>query len=448
MTLKAMVNGAQHLIVKRYAGPFWIRRRWLNKTQWLSYSELEGIQLKLLRGLICHCYKSVPYYRRVMDQQGIRLADIRSLDDIKRFPIINKGEVLRAGDSIISRNYPRWALRKGRTGGSTGTPMIVYRNIFSLGTDHAFVRRQFDWAGVGLREKTAWIFQRVVATPERKDARLYEYDPILRELTLSAYHCSHKTALDYAKLIKKHEIGVMVGYPSAIYLMAKACLNSDFKLRLRVVLSTWEAMTDAMRQTISEAFGCKIFDFYGSGERVVVIHKCDHGSYHIIPEYGYTELLPLGGHMEGYFRVISTGFWNKAMPLIRYDMGDVITKFCQKQCNCGRQFPVVDSIIGKEGDVIRSPSGVTLGVTVVVQVLYTVGGTNNVLETQFVQDKPDHITIEYVPSPNFTGDDLANMQHAAARFMPNDLKVDFKQVEAVRRTPMGKIRPIVSEIGV
>jgi hypothetical protein len=58
----------------------------------------------------------------------------------------------------------------------------------------------------------------------------------------------------------------------------------------------------------------------------------------------------------------------------------------------------------------------------------------------------EHITVEYVPGLKFTEDDLANMRNSAARFLPRDLKVDFKQVEAVKRTPMGKIRPIVSQI--
>ena len=445
MSIKAMTTGAAHLLVKRYIGPFWIRRRWLNKTQWLSNPELQKIQLKLLRRLVRHCYTSVPYYRRLMDERGITVDSVRTQEDIKKFPIINKKKVLEAGDSIISTRYPKWALRKGRTSGSTGTPMIVYRTLFSLGTEHAFARRQWDWAGVGLREKCAWVFQRVVAPPEKKNARLYEYDPIMKELTLSAYHCSPDTALDYAKAIKNYGIEVLVGYPSAVYLMAKTCINSGFKLDLRVVLSTWEAMTEPMRNTISEAFGCKIYDFYGSGERVVAIHTCERGSYHIIPEYGFTELVPMGEYEKGYYRVVSTGFWNKGMPLIRYDTGDVVTE-SDDYCSCGREFPVVKSIIGKEGDVIQSPSGIQLGVTAVVQILYTIGGTDNVLETQFIQDTLDHITIEYVPGQGFRADDLANMLQAAERFLPRDLKVDFKRVEAVRRTPMGKIRPIISHI--
>jgi len=445
MGFKAMTNGVAHLIVKRYAGPFWLHRRWLSKTQWLSSSELQKIQLKLLRRLVRHCYGSVPYYRNSMDERGISPDSIGTLKEIEKFPIINKREVLKAGHSIISTKYPKWAIHKGRTGGSTGTPMIVYRTLFSLGTEHAFIKRQWDWAGVGMREKSAWIFQRVVASPEKKDACLYEYDPILKELTLSAYHCSVDTALDYAKAIKERGIKVVVGYPSAIYMMAKTCMNSGFKLDLRVVISTWEAMTEPMRKTISEAFGCRIFDFYGSGERVAAIHKCERGSYHIVPEYGLTELIPVDECEEDHFRVVSTGFWNKAMPLIRYDMGDIVAR-SDDRCSCGREFPVVKSIIGKEGDIIQSPSGIQLGVTAVVQILYTIGGTNNVLETQFVQDALDHITVEFVPGPKFAEDDRTNMRNSAVRFLPRDLKVDFKQVEAVKRTPMGKIRPIVSQI--
>lgn len=446
MSIKAATNGLAHLLVKRYAGPFWLHRRWLNKTQWLSDSELKAIQLKLLKRLVRHCYDSVPYYRRLMDEGGISADGIQSLEDIKKFPIIDKKEVLKAGDSIVSTRYPKWTLRKGRTGGSTGTPLIMYRTLFSLGTEHAFARRQWDWAGVGLREKSAWIFQRVVARQEEKNPRLYDYDPFLRELTLSAYHCSADTALDYAKRIKEHDIKVVVGYPSAVYLIAKTCLNAGFKLDLRVVISTWEAMTEQMRKTIVEAFGCKIFDFYGSGERIVAIHKCEQGSYHIVPEYGYTELIPIEGCGADHYKIVATGFWNKAMPLIRYDIGDVVYKPAGCSCNCGRAFDVVDSVIGKEGDVIRSPSGVQLGVTAVVQILYTIGGTNNVLETQFVQDALDHVTVEYVPGHYFTEEDLVNMKNCAVKFLPSDLKIDFKQVEAVKRTPMGKIRAIVSQI--
>jgi phenylacetate-CoA ligase len=446
MTAKAMLTGAAHLIAKRVAGPFWRHRRWLEQTQWLSRDQLEEIQIEQLRSLVKHCYATVPFYTRLMDEYDIKPHSIRSLDDMDQFPILNKQEVIKAGASIISNKFPKWTLRKGRTGGSTGTPMIIYRNLASLGTEHAFARRQWDWAGVGMSEKSAWIFQRVVAGSMDKNNKFYEYDPIMRELTLSAFHCSTTTALDYAKCIKAHGIKVVVGYPSSLNLIAKTCLNAGYKLELKVIISTWEAMTVAMNETITKAFGCKIFDFYGSGERVVAIHKCMRGGYHIIPEYGYSELKPVSGGNGDCFKIVSTGFWNKAMPLIRYDIGDVVTKPENCTCDCGREYTVVKSIIGKEGDVIRSPSGFELGVTAVVQILYTIGGTLNILETQIVQDTLDNITLNYVPGAAFTQRDLSQMQKSAARFLPGDLTVNFKEVNAVERTPMGKIRPIISKI--
>jgi len=51
-----------------------------------------------------------------------------------------------------------------------------------------------------------------------------------------------------------------------------------------------------------------------------------------------------------------------------------------------------------------------------------------------------------VPGTAFGNKDLLEMKKSAARFLPNDLIVDFKEVESVERTPMGKIRPIVSKI--
>ena len=199
-----------------------------------------------------------------------------------------------------------------------------------------------------------------------------------------------------------------------------------------------------MRQTITKAFSCRVFDFYGSAERVCYIQTCEQGHYHIIPEYGLTELIPLS-ESTGKYKVISTGFWNMAMPLIRYDTGDIVTA-TEKKCPCGRAFDVVDSIDGREGDVIKTPSGRQLGVTLMIQLLYVICGTAHILESQIVQDQIDHLTIKYVPSPVFTRKDLDDFYNLITRFLPSELKFGFQEVDAIERTDSGKIRPLVSLI--
>jgi phenylacetate-CoA ligase len=264
----------------------------------------------------------------------------------------------------------------------------------------------------------------------------------MRELILSTYHLSAKTAMGYANAMERYNVKAIVGYPSAVYLLAKTCLNLGIKLKLRSALTSSEMLTDSMRTTIADAFKCKVFDFYGSAERVCYIFTCEQGKYHVIPEYGLTELIPVNGSEDGKCKIVSTGFWNMAMPFIRYDTGDTVVK-SNARCRCGRVYPIVKSIAGREGDIIITRSGREYGAAILTHLLY---GTNNVLESQIIQDALDHITIEYVPSEKFCPKNLKDFEKLIAYHLPSELKIDLKRVEAVKRTSIGKIKPVVSRI--
>jgi len=442
MNCKVAAGGVWTLVVKRFAGPFWIRRRQLAKTQWLEKDKLEQLQLKLLKRIVRHSYYTVPYYKRTMDKLCISPDSIRRLDDIKRFPIISKNDVLQAEDTFVSTKYPRYMLRTAYTGGTTGTPMKIYRSPFSIQNEHAFVRRQWDWAGISLRDRCAYLTGRLIVKPDDTNGPLHAYDPAMKELILSTYHLSTDTAKRYAELIRDYNVKAVVAYPSAVYLLARTCLDYGIKLKLRSVLTSSETLTESMHNTISEAFGCAVFDFYGGAERVCYIHTCEKGSYHIIPEYGLTELIPLNSQTDGACRIIATGFWNMAMPLIRYDLGDIVVR-SDESCLCGRAFPVIKSIKGREADVIRTLSGRAFGAAILTHLLY---GTNHIVESQIRQDAVEHITIEYVPARNFCQKDIADFQRLIDRHLPGELRVDLKQVAAVQRTAGGKIRPLVSQL--
>jgi phenylacetate-CoA ligase len=442
MNLKVAATGAVTLILKRYFGPFWIRRKWLRKTQWFSSAELEEVQLRLLKRLVRHCYNTVPYYRDFMDERGLRVEDIRNLSDINHFPILTKEEVLRARESFVSTKYPKWMTRTAYTGGTSGAPLRLQRDLFAIANEHAFVRRQWDWADIGLRDKCAYLSGRLIVKPDQKNGRLYAYDPIMKELILSTYHLSRRTAEEYAAVIEDYDVKAVVGYPSAVYLLARTCLDSGIKLTLKSALTSSETLTKSMKDTITEAFDCRVFDFYGSAERVCYIFTCEHGRYHIIPEYGLTELLGIGGSDDNRCNVVATGFWNMAMPLIRYETGDTILK-SNDVCPCGRAFPVIESISGRQADVVRTPSGREFGAAILTHLLY---GTDHIVESQIVQDTLEHITIEYVPSSKFTQMDQNNLRSLIAKHLPRELNVDLREVAQVGRTKNGKIKPVVSRI--
>ncbi len=264
----------------------------------------------------------------------------------------------------------------------------------------------------------------------------------MKELVLSTYHLTEKTAPQYAEAMLRYRIRAIVGYPSPIAFLAKACLASGIKVKLRAALTTSETLTETMRENIVTAFDCPVFDFYGAAERVCYIYTCEQGSYHVIPEYGHTEFIPIEGAKNGECRVVATGFWNFAMPLIRYDLGDVVIP-SDGGCKCGRAFPVVKSIAGRTGDVVRMSSGLQLGPTLMARVTK---GANHVLEMQIVQDKLDHIVIRYVPSSEFTDQDLAHFQAHVAHYMPSELQIAYERTGSIDRTQSGKTKFIVSKV--
>ena len=442
MRLKTNLIGAGHLFVKRFSGDFWFRRRWLEKTQWLNKRQLEVLQLSLLKRLVCHCYESVPHYRRIMDSDGFGPESIRYLEDIKLFPVLTKDDVILHADELVSKKYRKWAMNTAHTGGTTGTPIDIKRDIRSIGNNHAFFRRQKDWGGLGLNDKCAYLTGRLVADTNDNDGSLYAYDPFMKELVLSTYHLSRETAGYFADVMNQYEVKALDGYPSAVYLLARTCLDMNKQMNLNACFTSSETLTASMRRTIQQAFKCKVYDYYGSAERTGIIHMCDCGSYHIVPEYGISELIPVDADNPQRCKLIATGFWNKAMPFVRYDTGDVVIK-SDRKCPCGREFDVVESIEGRQGDVIKTPSGREFGAAILTHLLY---GTEHIAESQIVQETPEHVTVEYVPSGEFSANDRDVFAGLISKYMPEEIKFDIKEVPAVRRTESGKVRPVVSQL--
>jgi len=442
MDIKFAIKGGFTLFTKRYCGPFWYRRGWLKKTQWLSQQELEGLQIVLLKKTLqCAC-DSVPFYRELLSKNDIRLDKIHIPTDITCFPVLTKEEVLAAGKSIIRPKRPYMIYRKAYTGGTTGTPMEIYRDLFSISTEHAFVRRQFDWAGIGMKDRCAYLTGRLIAKPDQSEVKLHRYDPLMKELILSTYHLSKETARDYLDIMNQFKVKAITGYPSAVSFLARVALDTGKDMPLQAALTSSETLSSEMRETIEKAFHCQVYDFYGSAERVCYIFTCEKGNYHLNPEYGLTELIPIDENNPERCKVVSTGFWNRAMPLIRYELGDIVIKSNQV-CSCGREFPVVKEIEGRQTAGIRTPSGREFGAAILTHLLY---GTGHILESQIIQDDLDHISIEYVPAPSFTTEDLQAFDNLFKMHIPSELQVTFKKVDAVKRTKSGKILPVVSLI--
>ena len=443
--LKATLKGLLVRSVKRYPIMFGHLRKRLNETQWWNTKDLEEWQLFLLNRIVSHAYRTVPYYNSIMKNLCLTPNAIRSFQDLQKLPIISKKDIKEAGDSFISRKSTKMILHTAYTGGTTSERLALKRDLNSVCYEHAFVRRQFDWAGVNFRDRCAYLTGRVIAAHNELPRRPYVYDAAMKELILSTFHLSAETAITYAEAIKTYKVKALVAYPSAAYVLARVCVEEGINVPLKCVLTTSETLDEAKRKIISEAFNCKVFDFYGASERVCYIHTCEYGSYHILPEYGITELSPAGPPHNECYRIIGTGFWNMAMPLIRYDTGDLV-QLNGNVCECGRAFPVVTRIIGRDSDVLTTPSGRSLGATALERIMEDVlFAMRNmpVLQGQIIQVHANSMTLEYIPLKNFSETDASKLRILVAKHLPSDFEVNVHPVKSISRTVTGKVVSLV-----
>ena len=152
-------------------------------------------------------------------------------------------------------------------------PLNIRRDLWSIGNEHAFVRRQWDWAGIGPRDVCAYLTGRLVVPTNQTAGRLYAFDPIMRELVLSTYHLGLHVVQQYSNALREFKSAALVAYPSAALTLARGCQELSMRVPLRAVLTSSEVLSPEARQVISAAFACPVFDFYGSSKcRACVLH--------------------------------------------------------------------------------------------------------------------------------------------------------------------------------
>jgi len=100
--------------------------RFLEESESYTLEELKAYQDERLRVIIEHAWRTVPFYRDVMDERKLRPSDVRTVADLHKLPLLTKEDVRTQCDRLISRDYPKKMLRQVWTSATTNSPLPVY----------------------------------------------------------------------------------------------------------------------------------------------------------------------------------------------------------------------------------------------------------------------------------------------------------------------------------
>jgi phenylacetate-coenzyme A ligase PaaK-like adenylate-forming protein len=176
----------------------------------------------------------------------------------------------------------------------------------------------------------------------------------LRSQLLTSGSESMSTAELVARL-NEFQPEFIAAYPGALETLAREQLEGHLRLRqggqLRQLVNMSEPLPETTRAIIEAAFGLHVADHYAMAECMALSSGCPrHNGAHLNADLALLEVVddhyrPVPDGTPGS-KVLLTNLYNRVQPLIRYEVGDVVT-MSPSACPCDSPFPLIQSIAGR-----------------------------------------------------------------------------------------------------
>jgi phenylacetate-CoA ligase len=379
-----------------------------------------------LDDILKHAVSTTAFYKK--------FAGFKKLED---FPVIQKKTIKDNYDDFLSSAYNKSKLVIVRTSGSYGAPFAFCLTKNKKARMQAEIIFFSGWAGYRVGMKYAQIR----AHPRSRLLLFMQNGLQFNPTVIDDVWLKEKR-----NYLKAKKILFIIGYTSAIKTLAQYCRNQgdcSENFALVGVITGAETLLDSDRQLFKAVFGCPVLDRYSANELGVISHECsDYKTHHINLATHKVELLRLDSNepveVGEVGRVIITDLFSHAMPLIRYDTGDLA--IWGGSCKCGLDTPTFERIRGRVVELIYDPEGNT------VNPLAIVGKTEDltgVIEIQFIQKTSDLYLIKMHVAADFAGEDVVRQRYQ--RMLGPKAKINFEYVDSIPVLSSGKKPFVINE---
>lgn len=328
---------------------------WDPRHECMDRHQLRELQFKRLKKTLNLVYKRVPFYRNLFEAHGVTPRDLRSLEDISKFPFTTK--------LALRDNYPyglfavpmKDVVRLHASSGTTGKPIVVGYTNKDLETWAGLIARIASMAGVTDEDVAQVTFGYGLFTGAF--GLHYGLEKVGATIVPSSVGNTEKQIM----IMKDFGTTVLVGTPSYALHLAEAAARMGIgpgDLRLRVGLFGAEAWSENMRGELEKAWGIKATDNYGLSEVMGpgVSGECIEAlGMHINEDHFLVEVIdpdtgePRGPGEEG--ELVITTLTKEAFPVIRYRTKDITTLYCEP-CSCGRTTARMRKVTGRTDDML------------------------------------------------------------------------------------------------
>jgi len=389
-----------------------------------------------LRKTLIIASKKIPFYKNIKfnpDADNI-------YEELLKFPVINKYNLLHQRELFYPKKKPWFIV--GKTSGTTGTPLEIYRSFKSIIYESAFIRRHWSQVGFKTGMKRATLRGDYVVPVTQTKPPFWFYNIFDNQLIISSRHLKDEYFEIIADKLEEFSPYILEAYPSTAYELALYLERVNRYIKIPYVFTSSEILYEHQRKLIEKRFCAKVRDFYGMAERVAFATECEYGNLHVNTDYSYVEILDENGNpTDDYGFITGTTYHNEVMPLIRYQLSD-ITRWKKGTCPCGSKFPMIEPIQGKLGDMLYDVKGNAISPAIIGSIFRD---AHYIKKSQVAQIDKEVWEIRIVPTSKFDVNEMEKLVNKFKKMIDPSLKIKVKIVKDIPRTKAGKFKRVVNE---
>lgn len=394
----------------------------LIKMDSMSTCDIEKKQFEQLKEVLVHAYEHTMYYKRLFDDAQFDVYSFSNVSELKKIPVITKDLIIEHFDELQADDISDFY--SATTGGSTGTPLKIHLDRDSIYREKAFIYH--FWAQLGYDYKHSRI-----ASFRGTDfnGKNFKANPLYNEIQVNPCNINARTINDYYKKLCVFKVEFLHGFPSAIYSFCKFAKEAGLPIhgKYKAAFFISENVYDFQREFIEETLGCPTAAFFGHSERAVFAEQVRDEGYLFNDSYGFWELSE-GDHGS----IICTGFLNKKMPLIRYELDDSAEKEFDRYRITGHR----DGFLyGRNGEIISAA---------MLEVHSTI--LDKISNYQFRQKEKGTVEVLYMPFQKLTADEENALRNLFQTKVGDAVAVTVKEVNEMQLTNRAKFRLIIQEV--
>jgi phenylacetate-CoA ligase len=417
----------------------------LGDSEWWDSARIERHQFRQLQRTLAACADTVPHVRSVLSGMRLRPQDVTGPDALARFPVLTRRDLQLDGDRLHARSIPdtHQPVVEGHTSGSTGMPVRFRTTAVNAFFFHALGLREVYWHRRAIDAPIAVI--RHGCAEGDVDGWGPETDAVHASGMCSTLSINTPVDEQLAWLCRKRPRYVLT-FPTnlraLIDAVARGACWPDSVVEVRTVS---EALDATLRADCQRHLGAVLTDVYSAQEVGYLALQCpDHPHYHVQSETLILEVLRDDGSRCGVGetgRVVVTTLHNLAMPLLRYEIGDLAE--VGPTCPCGRGLPVLTRIHGRVRNRLRYPDGRITWPTFARERLEAVV---MIRQMQVIQPAPDRLDVKLVVDRALTPAEEATLRAILVDTLGFPFGIAFHRVDRIPRSPAGKFEDFRCEL--